>query len=170
MGSGYSFEGAVVWAAVVDVQPNRDHLAQHVDRRLHVRAAFLLRPASVAGNLVSFLYGDREVLMPADRPICALHFVEHNPADGEHLLAEDFFRESSDVRLAGKASQLRVAESIAVGEGCSRSGVGRATEFCVERFPQGFYLGGCENVGHDCEPISGEVGVKRHMCILTAGL
>jgi hypothetical protein len=65
-----------------------NHALEKYGRRLGVQDAGFGGPICPTGTLLSMFYGDRQILVPGNRPICFGRFVEENRADGTSGISE----------------------------------------------------------------------------------
>jgi len=85
----------------------RDHAAKHLDGRLNLPDARLVRPTREVGTLDSPIHDDDVVLVPEKRPVGSWHFVEENGADGKDAFAKKGGRIVADARIPCEFADLR---------------------------------------------------------------
>jgi hypothetical protein len=80
---------SVVGMARIEMKPNRQHLLEDGNRRLHVWNVSLLGPGTETGHLLPFTRRDGEVLVPDDLPVRSGRLVEEECANREAGGAKD---------------------------------------------------------------------------------
>src|SRR5688572_451278 len=73
------------------MNPQRQHVFQHRDRRLNVMDARLHGPWTITLDLNAFANGNRHVLMPCDFPVRIFMLVEIDPANHPRLTSQNRF-------------------------------------------------------------------------------
>lgn len=72
------FQRAIVISAIVQVQAEGNHAFQYFRWRMDMNDSFFNGPSSEATNFDSFGYGDDQILVPGDEPICIRILIEEN--------------------------------------------------------------------------------------------
>lgn len=134
---------AIGRVAVVEVNPDREHLAQHVDGRLHMRNAILHTPGAVAIDIGAFHHRDGEILMAGDEPVGVVGFVEQDGAHGPRVAAKRTGHESDDGRCMRDLVHRRMGEQAAL----ARAALDR------ELGPKGCELLLIQDSGHQLEAV-----------------
>ena len=96
MRSGEDLQRSVPIGGVVNVEPDRYHLLEHVDGWVNMCDALLDRPAGKAGHIRSSQDGDGYVLMPPDRPVCAGFLIKQDRPVEKRFTGEKLFRQFKD--------------------------------------------------------------------------
>jgi hypothetical protein len=76
MGRWHNFERAILDSTIVNVDAHGEQLLKHLDRRLYIVRAFLLRPRAEGRMIDSCAHRDAKILMKRDEPVAVGRLVE----------------------------------------------------------------------------------------------
>ena len=103
---------SILCATRIEMNADRQHLLENLDRWLHVWHAGLVCPSAIARDIDAVLRGHGQVLMPDDFPVRVGRFIEEEGANGEARLAEDRTSESPQRRRRSKYGDVGVVEEV----------------------------------------------------------
>jgi len=93
MRGGEDLQRPVPVGRVINMEPDRYHLLEHLDGWVNMCDALLDRPAGKAGHIRSSEDRDGDVLMPADGPVCAGFLIKEDRTREKRFIGEKLARQ-----------------------------------------------------------------------------